>query len=120
MHRRIWLLILTCSLVCPGCNKAASTDELIEDLSSTDTEDRVKAVRLLQGRQSDGDKVVPAMIKLLDDKAVNVRLSAIIGLGYFGAEAETALPELEKAEKDPDGKIRRAATTAIARIRGEE
>jgi HEAT repeat protein len=114
------MVILTCALACAGCNKAASTDELIEDLSSTDTEDRVRAVRLLQNRQSDGDKVVPAMINLLNDKAINVRLSAIIGLGYFGAEAESALPELEKAEKDSDGKIRRAATTAIARIRGEE
>ena len=120
MRMRICVAMFMGSLVFAGCNKAASTDELIEDLSSTEVGDRVEAVRWLQHRQGDAAKVVPALMESLKDAQVRVRLSAAIGLGYFGAEAESALPALEEAKRDTDARVREAAGVAISRIRGDE
>jgi hypothetical protein len=103
-------------LALAGCSKGPSTDELIEDLSSADDGDRIKAVRWLQHRQGDAPKVVPAMIESLKDVDPDVRWSAAIGLGYFGGEAESALPALEEAKNDTDARVREGARVAISRI----
>ena len=77
-------------------------------------------MRLLQHRQGDAAKVVPALIESLKDVHADVRWSAAIGLGYFGAEAETALPALEEAQRDTDARVREAARVAISRIGGKK
>lgn len=107
-------------LVLAGCGTNASTDGLIDDLSSTDKSDRVKAARLLPRNKGDADQVVPALVESLRDKNARVRISAAIGLGNYGAEAEAALPELKKAEKDKDARVREAARVAISRIQPDE
>jgi HEAT repeat protein len=88
-------------------------------LSSKEEGDRIKAVRWLQQRKEEGPKVVPALIESLKDRDVDVRWSAAIGLGYFGAEAASALPALEEAQRDVDARVRNAAKVAISRIRGK-
>src|SRR3954464_1919631 len=84
-------------LVFAGCSKSKSTDVLIGDLSSKQEIDRIKAVRLLPQRKKDATKVVPALIESLKADEADVRWSAAIGLGYFGAEAQSAIPALEEA-----------------------
>ena len=118
MRMRISVLILMWLFAVVGCSKSQSTDELIEDLNSADAGDRVNAVRLLQHRQGDSAKVVPALIEMLKEEPINLRLSAAIGLGYYGADAEEAIPALEKAKNDPNAQIREAARVAISRIQG--
>ena len=113
---RILLAMFLGALACGGCSQGKSTDGLIEDLSSVDELDRIKAVRLLQNRKGDATKVAPVLVDLLKDRSVNVRWSAAIGLGYYGAEAKTAIPALEEAKKDKDTKVREAAIVAISRI----
>lgn len=120
MRMRIYVLMLMCLLACTGCSKAKSTDELIEDLSSTDEGDRIKAARLLQHRQGDAAEVVPALIESLKDVDSDVRWSAAIGLGYFGAQAREALPALEMAQSDADPRVREGARVAISRISGKK
>ncbi len=117
---RICIVMLMGLLGVAGCSKAKSTDELIEDLSSTDDGDRIKAVRWLQHRQGEATKIVPALIESLKDGEVDVRWSAAIGLGYYGADAEEAIPALEKAQSDYDARVREAARVAISRIEGKE
>jgi HEAT repeat protein len=117
---RIWMLMFLCLLACAGCSKSQSTDELIEDLSSKDEGDRIKAVRWLQHRKGDAAKVVPALIESLKDRETDVRWSAAIGLGYYGADAEEAIPALEKLKSDSDARVREGARVAISRIRGKE
>ena len=119
MRVRICFAILMAALAFSGCSKGKSTDELIDDLSSTEEGDRVKAVRWLQHRQGDGPKVVPVLIESLKDVDADVRWSAAIGLGYFGAEAAAAIPALEEAERDTDARVREGARVAISRIRGK-
>ncbi len=117
---RISMLMFLGLLACAGCSKAQSTDELIEDLSSADEGDRIKAARLLQHRKGDAAEVVPALIESLKDVDPDVRWSAAIGLGYFGEKAEAAsLPRLEEAKRDSDPRVREGARVAISRINGK-
>jgi HEAT repeat protein len=103
-------------VACSGCGKEKSTAALVQDLSSGQEGDRVKAARLLQLREGDAAQVVPALIKALRDKEVDVRWSAAIGLGYFGEEAKDAIPALKDAEHDRDPRVREAAGVALSRI----
>jgi HEAT repeat protein len=116
MHLRLRLLLLLGLFVCAGCSKEKSTDELIADLSSAQDRDRIIAVRLLPQRKGDASQIVPALVGALKDKESDVRLSAAIGLGYFGEQAHAAIPALQAAEHDHDARVREAAAVALARI----
>ena len=120
MHRRIGAFMFVGSLAMAGCGRNESTDALIRNLSSENAKDRVVAVRQLQNRREDAAIAVPALIESLNDKDVSVRLSDAIGLGYFGPEADSALPELENARSDKDRRVRDAAKRAISRISGHD
>jgi hypothetical protein len=54
------LVLLPCLLACAGCGKKKSTDQLIEDLKSSQERDRLIAVRLLPQRKEYAARVVPA------------------------------------------------------------
>ncbi len=116
VHTRIRFILLFGLLICAGCAKTKSTDELIADLKSGTERDRIIAVRLLPQRTVDAAKIVPVMIDCLKDKQGDVRLSAAIGLGSFGEEARLAIPDLQAAENDRDVRVRRAAGVALSRI----
>src|SRR5579863_8404953 len=90
------IVILLGSLLVVGCSREIPTDQLINDLNSDSDGERVIAARLLQNRTKDASKVVPALIKSLDDADGDVRRSAAIGLGYYGAQATDAIPALEE------------------------
>jgi HEAT repeat protein len=116
MHARTRLALLLCLLACAGCGKKKSTDDLIADLKSPQEKDRLIAVRLLPERKGDAAKVVPALIDALKGNESDVRLSAAIGLGYFGEQAKDAIPALQAAQHDRDARIREAAGKALSRI----
>jgi HEAT repeat protein len=108
-------VLLLCLLACAGCGQK-STDDLIADLKAPQEKERIVAVRLLPQREGDAAKVVPALIDALKDKVNDVRWSAAIGLGYFGEEAEDAIPALQAAQRDRDARVREAAGVALSRI----
>jgi hypothetical protein len=108
-------LVLFCLLAACGCGKK-STDQLIEDLKSPQDRDRLIAVRLLPQRKRDAAKIVPALIRALDDKEADVRLSAAIGLGSFRADALEAVGPLQNLLNDRDARIREAAGRSLSRI----
>jgi HEAT repeat protein len=116
MHPRSRLGLLLCLLACAGCGKKKSTDDLIADLKSPQEKDRLIAVRLLPERKAEASKVVPALIDALKGNESDVRLSAAIGLGYFGEQAKDAIPALQAAQRDRDARIREAAGKALSRI----
>jgi HEAT repeat protein len=113
-------LVAVCLLAAVGCGSKKSTAELIADLKSPDEKDRLVAVRLLADRKGDADTVVPALTEALADKENDIRLSAAIGLGYFGDKAKAAVPALQAALRDRDPRVREAAGHAIARISPEQ
>lgn len=118
IKKLFFLTMIGFALTLSGCSQSKSTEELLTDLKSGDDLEQLKAVRWLQHRKGDAASVVPALIESLDSKEPDIRLSAAIGLGYFGAEAESAIPSLEKTLKDKDGRVRNAARVAISRIQG--
>jgi HEAT repeat protein len=113
--RRRFVLVL-CLLACGGCGKKKATAELIEDLKSGQERDRLIAVRTLPERKGEAAQVVPALIEALQDKGNDIRLSAAIGLGYFGEQARDAIPALQAAQSDRDRRVREAAGVALSRI----
>ncbi len=116
MRVRTHFILLLCLLAFGGCGKKKSTDELIADLKSGQEGDRLKAVRLLPQRKGDATKIVPALMESLKDKQGDIRLSAAIGLGYFGEQAKDAIPALQAAQRDRDARVREAAGVALSRI----
>jgi HEAT repeat protein len=116
MRVRTRFVLLLCLLVCGGCGKTKSTDELLEDLKGAQERDRLIAVRLLPQRKEDAAQIVPALIEAVKNKAVDVRLSAAIGLGTFGEQAKDAIPALQAARSDRDARVREAAGVALSRI----
>ena len=119
MHARTWPVLLFFTLACAGCGKK-STSELIQDVKSPEPGKPIVAVRLLQDRKGDAAQVVPALVEALKDNSDDVRVSAAIGLGYFGEKAKEAIPALETAQKDRNYKVREAAGIALCRIDPEK
>src|SRR5437879_5908124 len=116
MRLRKRFVLLLGLLVCGGCGKQKSTNQLIADLKSSQERDRIIAVRLLPQREGEATQVVPALIGALKDKEGDVRWSAAIGLGYFGEQAKDAIPALQAAQRDRDARVREAAAVALSRI----
>jgi HEAT repeat protein len=116
MRLRTCLLLLLGLAACGGCSRQKSTAELVKDLKSSEERDRLVAVRLLQQRKGDAAEVVPALTEALKDKTEDVRISAAIGLGYFGEQARGAVPALRAAQQDHDARVREAARVALSRI----
>jgi HEAT repeat protein len=116
MRVRTRLVLLLGLLVCGGCGQKKSTDELLQDLKGAQERDRLIAVRLLPLRKEEAARIVPALIEAVKNKAVDVRLSAAIGLGTFGEEAKDAIPALQAAQSDRDARVRQAAGIALSRI----
>ena len=109
-------VLLLCLLACGGCSRKKTTDELIADLNSSEDRDQLIAVRLLPDRKGEAEKVIPALIEALKTKGSDIRLSAAIGLGYFGEQAKDAIPALKAAQHDRDARVRDAAGKALSRI----
>jgi HEAT repeat protein len=110
-----WLVMVV--LLCAGCHKEKSTDELIADLKSPQAKDRIVAVRLLEQKKGDPAKVVPALMEALKDSEDDVRWGAANGLGYYGDQAKDAIAALQHMQlHDPDARVRNAARRALARI----
>jgi hypothetical protein len=116
MGVRTCYVLLLGLLICGGCGKEKSTEELLADLKGTQERDRIIAVRLLSHHKGDAAQVVPALIEALKDKDVGIRQDAAIGLGSFGEQAKDAIPALQAAQRDRDVRVRKAADVALSRI----
>jgi len=124
MRVRTRLVLLLCLLVCGGCGQRKSTDELLQDLKGAEERDRLIAVRLLPLRKEEAARIVPALIDAVKNKAVDVRLSAAIGLGTFGEEAKEKAAErlrrqeIDRRSREADRK-RREIQAQIAVLQGQ-
>ena len=63
---------------------------------------------------------MPALIQLLDDESLVVRVNAIEALGDIGAEAKQAVPMLTQALEDKFSAIRDSAEVALRQISSED
>jgi HEAT repeat protein len=59
---------------------------------------------------------VPALAGQLQSTNQVMRRFAVIGLGKFGEQAQSALPQLNKSLNDPDSDVRERATNALRAI----
>lgn len=74
---------------------------------------------LCLGMKDDPSKLLPELIARLDptvEKDADVRIAICDEIGDFGPDAQSAVPQLRVAEKDPEGKVREAAKFAIKKV----
>ena len=69
------------------------------------------------GRQH-GQRAVPALVGMLKDKEVDVRLNTVNSLGKIGTEAATAVPGLIPLLKDGSRDVRTATAKTLGHIGG--
>src|SRR5262249_22289111 len=90
----------------------------IEELDNPSTTARMRAAHAIGEIGPEGRKAVPALTRLLDDKAHLVRWAAAGSLGRFRTASRDALPRLEKlAKDDPEPSVRDAADHSAKAIR---
>ena len=106
----------SCARFCSAQIDEASVDNLIEQSSDRDDEDRRDALYELVRRQLDSDKVVRAFADRLDDGDVQVRFQALLGLSRAGEASELAIPELLRCLSDRDDQVRYRAADALGKI----
>jgi hypothetical protein len=63
---------------------------------------------------------VPALLEALKDESPEVRLVAIHALEQIGPAARGAIPELRKATRDSDSKVRESAARAITLLQDRD
>lgn len=67
----------------------------------------------------EASRAVPALRRLLEADDWILRASAAQALGRIGPVARNAVPSLARLESDSHPEVRRAAGTALRRLRGE-
>ena len=109
-------LLCPCCLALCGVGCSKSTMHWIEQAKSDDPAQRLRAIHELQGRTSEPDAVVPALIDALQDKNNYVRRDAARALAAFGENAKGAVPALTARLRDDEPSVRKAAAQSLREI----
>jgi len=91
--------------------------DLIRSLQDTDAQVRQHAAMALATL---GPEALKPVTEALHDPINEKRAAAAYALGQMGYEGREAMPALQKALKDEDAAVRRAASQAISRILSDE
>lgn len=101
------------------CNEGKTITEWITQSTDGGDSDRATAVSALAEIKQNGDddpRIIPAIVKALDDEAWVVRFVASFALLIVGHEGSAAAGRLIQLLEDKDARVRRAAVEAIPRI----
>jgi HEAT repeat protein len=98
-----------------GPEGVAALSQAMKDSSNEGKQWRRSACRVLAEAKT--GKAVSALVHLLEDDYLCLRLQAFGALGAMGPEAREAVPALARALEDPNQHVRRAAAAALERIR---
>ncbi len=63
---------------------------------------------------------VDEQTKLLKNSDFRIRALAAFNLGNLGAAAKDAVPKLQQLKEDPEPKVRKAAETALTKIKSAQ
>jgi HEAT repeat protein len=117
------LLLSSSILLLGSCRQSGSNKsiaELTQGLKSQDEAQRISAARALgKVGAADPEASVAALSGALNDESAYVRQTATKSLGVIGPNAQSAVPSLQKALKDPDEGVRLNAAEALTKIRGK-
>lgn len=117
VSRRLCCLLMSGAVVLftNGCAKTP-VQSLIQELGSSDAEQRYDAVKQLETLGPDAAEATGALASLLQDKEGKVRYRAAKALAKIGPGAAEATPALTDALKDQDSEVRYYAAKALAKI----
>jgi HEAT repeat protein len=112
MKRSLAAILL---IMIAGCG-GKSTTELITQMRSKDSAERIHAVKALSERRNDVAMVVPALTEALKDPDAFVRRDAASALGKLGADAREAIPALIAAQSDKNASVRSEVAKSLRLI----
>ena len=99
-----------------GTNRLTAAALLIECLQEKDLDLTRYAAEAIGWHRLDAANSVPLLEKLLHHSNRAIRFAAAGGLGRFGEQAQTAVPQLLEALKDPTPQVSLEASNALHRI----
>lgn len=109
--RSLQLVFLVISLLCAGCNKSKSIDELVSDLKSSDPRARMTATKALA---TAGAPAVTPLIDVLKDNDPIVRKGAAWSLKIIGS---ASVDPLISALTSDDANTRENAALTLGEIK---
>jgi HEAT repeat protein len=101
---------------------AKAADKELREAFQSDPDKLVRAHALHSlclGYGEDAKLLIPVLVDRLNpqnEKEPEVRIAVCDELGAMGPEAQSAVPELRVAQKDPETKVREAATAAMKKV----
>ena len=107
-----WRITPAANVKREGC----SLSELIESTKDANPEVREEAANALNEMGPAAKAAVPALIRLLDDKAKGVRQDAALAFGAIGPDAKASVPALIKLLDDKENGVRLNAAQALGAI----
>ena len=102
------------ALLLPSTGFADRVDDLVEKLQVRSFKVRVQAALLLGTQKKQANRVVPPLVKRLQDRHHAVRAACAMALGQLGEVA--ALPALSTALEDDDRTVVRSAKSAMEKV----
>jgi HEAT repeat protein len=108
-------VVMVLALLLAGCG-GKSTAGWIDQLQAGESSQRLRAIKALEGRHREADRVVPALARALEDQDAFVRRDAARALARFGPRACEALPALLARLNDRNAAVRKAAAGAVKAI----
>lgn len=118
-----WAFVTFQSLARSGTQMTDATDVVLERLRSLEDGTQISfVIDAVPSLGRDASRAVPQLVAFLTDPRPQVRLDAVESLGKIGADASSALGDLEHMRErvDPsEGALTHALDEAIAKIRGD-
>ncbi len=90
-------------------------DALIDEFKETDLDNRLLVINIVRGLGPQGEKAIPAMKALTDDKEPQVRIAAVNSLAGFGP-LPGVIDTIGKLLKDPDIRVKMASIGVLGRL----
>jgi hypothetical protein len=99
-------MAVTDALVSIGPRGAGvATPSLLRSIANGGERQRARAIEVLWSIHADPSLVVPVLAKCLSDSSFDVRIDALRGIQFYGAEAREAVPSLVRLLNDTDSRI---------------
>ena len=110
------IIVLCLAALSAGCGRGKSTADLLEQMRSKESAQRLHAIEALGHRGQEAAVVAPALALALRDEDAFVRRDAAEALGRIGPGARHTTPALVATLKDRKANVRLAAARALKRI----
>lgn len=92
-------------------------DTTFKDIKSADPQERASSLLRMAAKKDQAKKVIPLIVKALDEEEAMVRAAALSALAAFGEDADPCLEKLhEMSLEDPEASVRMSAVSTLSQL----